>query len=76
MRIFFGLICFIIGGLLCITVIGAVIGIPLIAVGIWLIYGWYTKRLQSAITKGIIGASRESAQAKNQANVSEKNEKK
>jgi len=75
MRLFFGLIFLFIGIGLCFTVIGAIAGIPLLAIGIWLIYSWQTKRLKKVIKSGIVEASRETAQLKNQTSTSIEKEK-
>lgn len=55
-RIFVALICFFVGMALSFTVIGAIIGIPLLAVGIYLLYKekWNFYKKQSNRTKEVI----------------------
>ena len=55
-RIFVALICFFAGMGLSFTVIGAIIGIPLLAVGIYLLYKekWNFYKKQSNRTKEVI----------------------
>ncbi len=62
MKLFFGLIFALIGVILCVTIVGAIIGIPLLILGSWLIYSWRINKLHDAIKRGIVDGSHEIAQ--------------
>jgi len=52
-RIFVALICFFVGMALSFTVIGAIIGIPLLAIGIYLLYKERKRAAKEIISGGI-----------------------
>ena len=73
-RIFVALICFFVGMALSFTGVGAIIGIPLLAVGIYLLYkekwNFYkkqSKRTKEAISDGIKGGIAEALKERDNA---------
>ncbi|HOB59980.1 MAG TPA: DUF5362 family protein [Methanoregulaceae archaeon] len=53
LRIILAMVLFVIGAVLCITIIGAIIGIPLILVGVYLLYSEQKNRSKEAVREGV-----------------------